>query len=173
MKHTADQKEFRVKKKGGEQLNSSWQVWEWSTQIWLWFLGQMKEPCTICWVQFSPFRTYMDKICHSRVQSRSVLTEVCHLWCVCDASIYSFDFHHSSPLKREYVTAAVTFKKAPLKPHSDYCRQSLSAQCREGNRALSWLLFHSNFIQNVSGIVGPGTNSPRSPASPTSKTHQS
>lgn len=72
----------------------------------------MKEPCTVCWLQFSPFRVYMDKICHSRVQSRSVLTEVCHLWCVWCRCIYSFDFHHSSPLKREYVTAAVTFKKS-------------------------------------------------------------
>lgn len=88
------------------------------------------------------------------------LPSVMCVWCLC---IYSFDFHHSSPLKREYVTAAVTFKKTPLKPHSGYCRQSLSAQCREGNRALSWLLFYLKFIQNVSGIVGPGPKSPSSP----------
>lgn len=172
MKHTADQKEFRAKKRGGK-LISSWQVWEWSTQIWLRFLGQMKEPCTVCWVQFSPFRAYMDKICHSRVQSHSVLTEVCHLWCVCDASVYI----HLTFITAHHWSANMSLqlwplKKAPLKPHSDYCGQSLSAQCREGNRALSWLLFYLKFIQNVSGIVGPGPNSPSPPASPTPKTHQ-
>lgn len=39
--------------------------------------------------------------------------DFCHLWCLCVwcHCIHSFDFHHSSPLKREYVTAAVTFIK--------------------------------------------------------------
>lgn len=53
-------------------------------------------------------------ICHSRVclagpqcLNRGLPSAMC-VWCHC---IYSFDFHHSSLLKREYVTAAVTFKK--------------------------------------------------------------
>lgn len=172
MKHTADQKDFRVKKK--RRAAHHIMVGLGVVNPDLTPVPSPDEGALYC--RLSPVQ-FIQSLHGQNLPLKSAepqhlnggLPSVMCVWCLC---IYSFDFHHSSPLKREYVTAAVTFKKPPLKPHSDYCRQSLSAQCREGNRALSWLLFHSNFIQNVSGIVGPGPNSPSSPASPTPKTHQ-
>lgn len=77
------------------------------------------------------------------------LPSVMCVWCLC---IYSFDFHHSSPLKREYVTAAVTFKKSSfeatfwLLPSVPVCTE----QRGEPSSQLASLLFeiYSKCIRN-------------------------
>lgn len=142
----------------------------------------MEKPCTVCCCLLTG--VHLLPLCavgpvdwkHTRMgiesasatqeaawQNRSVLTEVCHLQCVCDATVYI----HLTFITAHYWSADMSLqlwplKKGPLKPHCDCCCQSLSAQCREGNQAFSWLLFYLNFIQNVSGIFGSGTNRPSS-----------
>lgn len=75
---------------------------------------------------------------------------MCGVWCHC---VYSFDFHHSSPLKREYVTAAVTFKKSSfeatfwLLPSLSVC----TVQRRKPSSQLASLFyeFYSKCIRNI------------------------